>query len=140
MSNFGHPLQIQCFLSSALLYCAATAGLSAQPALQTSQHRCITKQIEFSSATTSLSVQLQRLSTKGGDFAAGTHGTISISPRNTSVHRSLVDNRGQVDICKGPSELRTLPDRLLEPLFRSETDQLHWSANVRPTIFCKWLI
>jgi hypothetical protein len=64
MSNFRPPLQTHSFTSSALLHHRARAGLSAQTALETSQHRC-TKQIEYSNATTSLSLQLQRLGTKG---------------------------------------------------------------------------
>jgi hypothetical protein len=64
MSNFRPPLQTYSFTSSAQLHYKARAALSAQTALKTSQH-CYTKQIEYSNATTSLSLQLQRLSTKG---------------------------------------------------------------------------
>jgi hypothetical protein len=64
MSNFEPPLQAYFFTSSALLHHRARAALSAQTALETSQH-CCTKQIEYSNTTTSLSLQLQQLSTKG---------------------------------------------------------------------------
>jgi hypothetical protein len=37
MSNFGHPLQTYYVTSSALLHYTARAGLSAQPALETSR-------------------------------------------------------------------------------------------------------
>ena len=63
--QFWAPIQTHSFTSSALLYHRARAGLSAQTALETSQHCCTTKQIEYLNATTSLSLQLQQLGTKG---------------------------------------------------------------------------
>jgi hypothetical protein len=63
MSNFGPPLQIHSFITSAILH-RAQAHLSAEIALEISQHHC-PAQIEYSIATTSPRLQLQWLGTKG---------------------------------------------------------------------------
>jgi hypothetical protein len=53
MSNFGPPLQTHSFTSSAVLHHTARASLPTQPVLEISQHRCTTKQLEYSNATAS---------------------------------------------------------------------------------------
>ena len=63
MSNFGPPLQAHPPTGSVLLHHRAPTGLSAQKALETSQHRRI-KHIEYPNATISPNLQLQRLGIK----------------------------------------------------------------------------
>ena len=88
MSNFGLPLQTHSFTSSGLLHHRAQAGLPAQTALETGQHRC-TKQIEYSNATTSPSLQLQRLSTKGMTLQLELKVRSRETPRNMSLSNLL---------------------------------------------------
>jgi hypothetical protein len=95
MSNFGPPLQTYSFISSALLHYKARAALSAQIALKTSQHRCTTKQIKYANATTSPSLQLQRLGTKGMTLRLELKVRLGEIPRNMSLSNLLWNRRLQ---------------------------------------------
>lgn len=77
---------------------------------------------------------------QGGDFAAGAQGTISRIPRNTSVHRSLLDNRGQVDICGGRRSSERCRINCWKPCSAARLTSCTDVPDVRPTIFCKQLI
>jgi len=59
MSHFGPPLQTHSPTSSAVLHHTSRASLPTQPVLEIGQHRCTTKQIEYS-----LRLQSQRFGTK----------------------------------------------------------------------------
>jgi hypothetical protein len=84
MSNFGPPLQTHSFTSSALLYHTARASLPTQPVLEIGQHRCTTKQLEYSNATTSPRLQLQRLGTKETILQPELKAAITIPPTTTT--------------------------------------------------------
>ena len=96
MSNFGPPLQTHSFTSSALLHHRARAGLSAQTALEISQHYCTTKQIEYSNATASPSLQLQRLGTKGMTLQLELKVRSGETPRNMSLSNLLWESQAAI--------------------------------------------
>jgi len=88
MSNFRLPLLTYSFTRSVLLYHRAQAALFTQTALKPSQH-CCTKRIEYSNATTNLSLQLQRLSTKGITLQLEPKVQLRETSRNMSLSNLL---------------------------------------------------
>jgi hypothetical protein len=72
------------------------AGLSAQTALKTSQHRCTTKQIEYPNAVTSPSLQLQRLGTKKMTLQLELEVQLAETPKNISLSNLLWESQAAI--------------------------------------------